>query len=97
MKNSTKKKQNLHSKRFDKFGFKNGIELNIELDWKGVVFIVACALIWKYFQYEFRIYRNYYRGMDFVPNGGIRPKTQRPKTGYWTGYCISFFVFCKGR
>lgn len=49
MKNLVKKKQNLHSKRFDKFGFKNGIELNIELDWKGVVFIVACALIWKYF------------------------------------------------
>lgn len=41
-------KQKIHTKRFNKFGFKNGIKIHIELEWWAVALIVVLVLIFKY-------------------------------------------------
>lgn len=48
MNNLQEKKSKIHQNRYDKFGFKNGIKIRIELGWWAIAIIVLIFLIWKY-------------------------------------------------
>lgn len=49
MNNLQEKKTKLHQSRYDKFGFKNGIRIKLELGWWAIAIIILFILIWKYF------------------------------------------------
>lgn len=45
-----KNKRKIHLKRFNKFGFKNGISIKIELEWWAIliILVLVLVLIFKY-------------------------------------------------
>lgn len=49
MENKTAKIKKIRQSRLNKFGFKNGIKIHIELQWWAILLIVVLILTYKYF------------------------------------------------